>query len=60
MNHKGYLAYDNDEFFEKYHEIRRKEDASNELIEQPIINELFRDVSGKNILDLGCGDEKYK
>ncbi|GAB1857650.1 class I SAM-dependent methyltransferase [Flavobacteriaceae bacterium MHTCC 0001] len=59
MNYTGYLAYDDDDFFEKYHQRRRKDDAPNELIEKPIIDELLGDVSGKNILDLGCGDGKY-
>ncbi len=59
MNYTGYLAYDDDTFFEKYNQKRSRGNTPNELIEQPIINELLGDISGKKILDLGCGDGKY-
>jgi SAM-dependent methyltransferase len=59
MNYKSYLVYDDDDFFGKYNEKRNKGNSPNELIEQPIIDELVGDVKGKRILDLGCGDGKY-
>lgn len=59
MNYTGYLAYDGASFFEKYHQRRRESNAPNDVIEEPIIDELLGDVSGKNILDLGCGGGNY-
>lgn len=59
MNHTGYSAYDDDDFFDRYHQRRNRGDSPNELIEQPIIDELLGDLSAKNILDLGCGDGKH-
>jgi len=59
MKHKGFSAYDEDDFFERYNQKRSKGNSPNELMEQPIIDELIGQVSGKNILDLGCGDGKY-
>lgn len=59
MSYTGYSAYDDDEFFDKYHQRRSKNDSPNDLIEQPIIDELLGDVSGKKVLDLGCGDGKH-
>ena len=59
MNYTGYSAYDDDEFFERYHQRRTKRDAPNDLIEEPIIDELLGGISGKRILDLGCGDGKH-
>lgn len=59
MNYTGYSAYDSDDFFEKYHQRRLKTNAPNDVIEQPIIDELVGNVSGKKVLDLGCGDGLY-
>ena len=59
MEYKSYTVYDNDEFFERYNQKRNKGDAPNELIEQPIFDELIGEVNGKQILDLGCGNGKY-
>ncbi len=59
MNFKSYSVYDEEDFFEKYNAKRAKGKSPNELIEQPIINELLGNVEGKQILDLGCGDGKY-
>ncbi len=59
MKYKSYSVYDDDEFFERYTQKRGKGNAPNELIEQPIVDELLGDVSGLKILDLGCGDGKY-
>lgn len=59
MEYKNYTVYDDEDFFEKYNQKRKKGNSPNEKIEQPIIDELVGDVKGKKILDLGCGDGKY-
>jgi len=59
MNYKSYLVYDDADFFEKYNQKRNKGRSPNELIEQPIIDELLGEITDKTILDLGCGDGKY-
>lgn len=59
MKYKNYTVYDDDDFFEKYNQKRGTGNSPNELIEQPIIDELIGQVREKKILDLGCGDGKY-
>ncbi len=59
MNYKAFSVYDNEDFFEKYIEKRSKGKSPNELIEQPIMDELIGEVMNKKILDLGCGDGQY-
>lgn len=59
MNYKSYTVYDEDDFFESYIKKRAQGHSPNELIEQPIIDDLLGNVIGKKILDLGCGDGDY-
>ena len=59
MKYKSYSVYDDEDFFEKYNQKRRKDNSPNELIEQPIIDELLGVITEKKILDLGCEDGKY-
>ncbi|MEO0899972.1 MAG: class I SAM-dependent methyltransferase [Bacteroidota bacterium] len=59
MSYKGHSAYDDEDFFQQYLSKRQKGNAPNELIEKPIMDELVGDVSGKRVLDLGCGDGGY-
>lgn len=59
MPFEGYQVYDDEEFFEQYIQKRAKGNAPNELLEEPIINELLGNVAGKKILDLGCGDGRF-
>ena len=59
MKFKNYKAYDNQDFFHKYIEKRKKGNAPNETIEKPIIDELIQSPKGKIVLDLGCGDGIY-
>jgi len=59
MEHKNYSVYDNDDFFEQYNQKRSRGNSPNELIEQPIIDELIGEPTDMRILDLGCGDGKY-
>lgn len=47
--------FDNEEFFNGYKQLRENEDNYNVLLEQPAMNRLLPDLSGKRVLDLGCG-----
>lgn len=58
MKYKGYSVYDDQTFFDKYIQKRKRKYSPNELLEQPIIDALVGDVKGKSILDLGCGSGK--
>ena len=51
--------FDNEQFFSGYQELRRKEQNSNDLIIDPALAALLPDLSGKTVLDLGCGDGKH-
>jgi SAM-dependent methyltransferase len=48
--------YDDDEVFATYSRRRQRADSPNDTLELPVILELVRPVSGRRILDLGCGD----
>lgn len=55
--------YDDKEFFKKYDELRIEKRGlnANDLIEIPAFRNIMPDVTGKKILDLGCGyGENYK
>lgn len=47
--------YDNNNFFQQYQEIRARENNYNNLLEQPNFRALVPDITGKNVLDIGCG-----
>ncbi|WP_027623381.1 class I SAM-dependent methyltransferase [Clostridium lundense] len=47
--------YDNETFFQEYKELRKNVYNYNILVEQPAIRKLLPDLSGKIVLDLGCG-----
>lgn len=47
--------YDNETFFEGYSELRSREINSNNMLEQPAIREMTPKLTGKTVLDLGCG-----
>lgn len=47
--------YDQEEFFTLYSQMRASADNCNDSLEQPWMTELLGDVSGKRILDIGCG-----
>ena len=51
--------FDNEQFFSGYRELRGKEQNSNDLIIDPALNALLPDLTGKTVLDLGCGDGKH-
>jgi trans-aconitate methyltransferase len=48
--------YDQDDVFDIYQSRRGSLDNPNDTIEKPIFLEMVGEVSGLNILDLGCGD----
>ena len=47
--------YDNETFFEGYSELRKRKFNANTLFEIPALFSLMPDLSGKDVLDLGCG-----
>ena len=47
--------YDNEIFFEGYKQIRTKKNNANNLFEIPALFSMLPDLSGKRVLDLGCG-----
>ncbi|MEL6971331.1 MAG: class I SAM-dependent methyltransferase [Bacteroidota bacterium] len=59
MAQPGSEVYDDEEFFSKYIAKRRRLNSPNDLLEEPIIDELLAEVVGKVLLDLGCGDGRY-
>ncbi len=48
-------VYDDKKFFDGYIDLRAEEYNYNDNIEQPAIFDLLSSVSGKTVLDLGCG-----
>ncbi|MCR5610151.1 MAG: class I SAM-dependent methyltransferase [Lachnospiraceae bacterium] len=47
--------YDNETFFQGYKKLRENEVNANNLFEIPALFSLLPSLSGKNVLDLGCG-----
>lgn len=47
--------YDNSEFFNEYITLRESDINLNDLLEQPTMKNLLPSVTGKTVLDLGCG-----
>ena len=47
--------YDNEMFFDGYKHLRETDANYNDQLEQPAMAELIPDISGKSVLDLGCG-----
>lgn len=47
--------YDNETFFDGYKKIRENKTNANILFEKPALFSLLPDLTGKRILDLGCG-----
>lgn len=47
--------YDNETFFEGYKRIRENEANANNLFEIPALFSMLPDLTGKKVLDLGCG-----
>ena len=47
--------YDDPKFFEEYTKLRKNQDSANNLEEKPALYSLSPDLTGKTVLDLGCG-----
>jgi SAM-dependent methyltransferase len=47
--------YDNEAFFNSYKNLRGNAFNANNLVEKPALFSLIPDLTGKNVLDLGCG-----
>ena len=47
--------FDNDTFFEGYKKLRDSDTNYNDLLEQPAMRKLMPNLTGKTVLDLGCG-----
>lgn len=59
LKFKGSSAYDQEDFLAAYLSRRNREESPNNAIEKPILDELFGDYRGTDILDLGCGDGSF-
>lgn len=51
--------YDNEHFFAEYENMRGKEINANNLIEKPIFLSMLPSLSGKRVLDIGCGSGDF-
>ena len=49
-------VYDNKIFFSEYQKMRSEDINANNLIEKPNFRDLIPDLTGKRVLDLGCGN----
>ncbi|MBR0086372.1 MAG: class I SAM-dependent methyltransferase [Lachnospiraceae bacterium] len=47
--------YDNDVFFQNFKSLREDEINFNDVIETPIILHMMPELTGKKVLDIGCG-----
>ena len=59
MAHEGPAFYDDDAVFNTYMSRRQRADNPNDTLEKPVILELASDLTGRRILDLGCGDAAF-
>ncbi|MFC0309045.1 class I SAM-dependent methyltransferase [Gallibacterium trehalosifermentans] len=48
-------VYDQAEFFELYQKLRNNPISLNEIVEKPTMFQLVGNLTGKRVLDLGCG-----
>lgn len=48
-------VYDQPQFFELYQKLRQNPNSLNEIVEKPTMLGLLPDLTGKTLLDLGCG-----
>lgn len=56
---EGPAFFDDEEIFQRYQHGRASPLSANDTLEKPVIDELVGDVSGLDILDLGCGNGEY-
>lgn len=52
---KSQNIYDNQDFFDGYKKLRNNEFSANNLEEKPVLFSLSPELTGKAVLDLGCG-----
>jgi 2-polyprenyl-3-methyl-5-hydroxy-6-metoxy-1,4-benzoquinol methylase len=48
--------YDDPVFFSRYRQMRLQRSGLNENLEQPALARLLPQVTGADVLDIGCGD----
>lgn len=56
MEQTGPNFYDDEAVFATYMRHRQRLDGPNNTLEKPVIMDLIQPITGKRILDLGCGD----
>ena len=56
MEHIGPDFYDDEAVFATYLRHRQRSDTPNDTLEKPVLMQMVGTVTGKRILDLGCGD----
>lgn len=56
MEQTGPNFYDDEAVFATYMRHRQRIDTPNDTLEKPMMMDLIRPITGKHILDLGCGD----
>ncbi|MCM3783535.1 class I SAM-dependent methyltransferase [Neobacillus mesonae] len=59
MEYRGSHFYDREEQFTRYMARRGTPENANDTLEEPVIWELAGDVTGRSVLDLGCGDGMF-
>lgn len=52
-------VYDTDDFFELYQKLRANPVSLNNIVEKPTMLSLLPDLTGKKLLDLGCGTGEH-
>ena len=52
---KSQNIYDNQTFFEGYKKLRSNQYSANNIEEKPALFSLSPELTGKAVLDLGCG-----
>ena len=56
MARTGPDFYVDDAVFATYQGRRQRPDSPNDTMEKPVVVQLMGEVTGKRVLDLGCGD----
>ncbi len=56
MADAGAFFYDRSDVFSQYLERREQKTSANDTLELPIIQALLPELTGKHLLDVGCGD----
>lgn len=56
MTRPGSGAYDDPAFSDRYQQMRQRGTGLNEDLEQPALSRMLPAVTGRDVLDIGCGD----